>query len=642
MWKAKFFVPVIAVLLFAGTVAPAQAASLSEDQIQSILGLLSSFGADTSVIGNVSASLRGQATSVASAPVSSSSVCSYVSGLSQTLYEGISDGATGGQVTMLQKFLAADSSIYPEGSITGYFGPATERAVQRWQVQNGVVSSGSPETNGYGVVGSMTRAAFAKRCGNTSSPSYTTPMPTKPLPTTPTTNPKTNTWPSITFSYISSGNVIGSYANLPANSQIRLVNSSTGQAYTAQNTLVWSGGSGSLSIPIPNDLPNGSYYLRVTDYYSPSTTILESKAFQTGSDVQTQSVTISQFSASPTTVSAGQAILFTWSSNLSQNDISVYGGGCNIEGVTQNNVALNVTSGFVGASGSVTYVAPATAKYTLLCSSGGKDGSSSASAQATVYVGQQQTNSVVINSFTASQTSVSSGQPIVLSWSSNLTDNDISYYGGGCDISALTSSNQQIHLTSGSTSGASGSISYTPALTATYTLTCSAGAKDGSPMNTKQVTVYLESSIRGVTAVGVYEGSYPSGVQHSYNFHPEGTVNVKVTGDTGQSRDLVLTSYEPVNWVLSVPSNVIISKIIVTGYHKSRVTNVPSGTQVEYHSYDTDGQYYYAYQSSGESFNQIKQWLTGLYRASDGELYGNFVFPGYSASSVEVYVGYKG
>lgn len=146
----------------------------------------------------------------------------------------------------------------------------------------------------------------------------------------------------------------------------------------------------------------------------------------------------------------------------------------------------------------------------------------------------------------------------------------------------------------------------------------------------------------GVVAVGVYEGSYPPGVQHSYGYHPEGTVEVEVRGDNGTNRDLVLTSYEPVNWVLDVDSGVKIGKIIVTGYHKSRVTNVPSGTQVEYHSYDTDGQYYYAYSSSDDSYSRLKKWLTKLYPGSDGQLYGNFVFPGYSASSVEVYVGYKG
>ena len=179
---------------------------------------------------------------------------------------------------------------------------------------------------------------------------------------------------SVTFSSVSSGKVIGSYANLPANSQIRFVNTSTGQRYDAQSTMVWSGGSGSLNIPIPSDLPGGIYYLRVTDYYNPNTTIARSGSFEAGTDVQTNPVAINSFTASPTSVTSGKAVLFIWSSNLTDTDISHYGGGCSIEGLTQNNAALQVTPGFV-SGGSVTYVPPATATYTLTCSSGGKDGS---------------------------------------------------------------------------------------------------------------------------------------------------------------------------------------------------------------------------------------------------------------------------
>lgn len=68
-----------------------------------------------------------------------------------------------GEVTKLQQFLARDPSIYPEGRITGFFGPATQRAVQRWQKSRGIVSSGDPDSTGYGFVGAKTRMAI--RCG---------------------------------------------------------------------------------------------------------------------------------------------------------------------------------------------------------------------------------------------------------------------------------------------------------------------------------------------------------------------------------------------------------------------------------------------------------------------------------------------
>lgn len=79
-------------------------------------------------------------------------------------YLGMNDGETEGQITALQKILAADSDVYPESLITGYYGPLTEQAVQRYQKKYGIVSSGSPETTGYGVVGPATRRRLLRGC----------------------------------------------------------------------------------------------------------------------------------------------------------------------------------------------------------------------------------------------------------------------------------------------------------------------------------------------------------------------------------------------------------------------------------------------------------------------------------------------
>ncbi len=66
----------------------------------------------------------------------------------------------------LQELLASDPSIYPEGLITGYFGPLTEKAIQRFQSKNNIVSSGSPKSTGYGLVGPKTRAKLQEVFGN--------------------------------------------------------------------------------------------------------------------------------------------------------------------------------------------------------------------------------------------------------------------------------------------------------------------------------------------------------------------------------------------------------------------------------------------------------------------------------------------
>lgn len=54
----------------------------------------------------------------------------------------LSKGMQNGQVTKLQQILARYSDIYPEASVTGYFGIATERAVMRFQRKYGLEQVG--------------------------------------------------------------------------------------------------------------------------------------------------------------------------------------------------------------------------------------------------------------------------------------------------------------------------------------------------------------------------------------------------------------------------------------------------------------------------------------------------------------------
>ena len=65
-------------------------------------------------------------------------------------------------VRRLQTLLATDKSIYPEGLITGYFGPLTYQAVGRLQVVNHIIDS---DDSGFGIVGPLTRALLQKKFG---------------------------------------------------------------------------------------------------------------------------------------------------------------------------------------------------------------------------------------------------------------------------------------------------------------------------------------------------------------------------------------------------------------------------------------------------------------------------------------------
>ena len=94
---------------------------------------------------------------VAPTAVGASSVSASAGGLTITL----SQGSENSQVTYLQELLSQDSEIYPEQKVTGYFGPATKRAVQRFQKKYGIVSSGSS----YGLVGPQTRAKLMEVLG---------------------------------------------------------------------------------------------------------------------------------------------------------------------------------------------------------------------------------------------------------------------------------------------------------------------------------------------------------------------------------------------------------------------------------------------------------------------------------------------
>lgn len=87
--------------------------------------------------------------------------------LTRDLWADQTDASTGGEVSKLQRFLALDRTIFPEGKVTGYFGPATELAVQRWQAAHSLVSSGDPDSTGYGYVGRKTR--FAMACTGTAT-----------------------------------------------------------------------------------------------------------------------------------------------------------------------------------------------------------------------------------------------------------------------------------------------------------------------------------------------------------------------------------------------------------------------------------------------------------------------------------------
>lgn len=98
------------------------------------------------------------------------------------LERGMRDRDVAVEVTMLQRFFAQDRSLYPSGEVTGYFGPATERAVQTFQERHGIVARGDYKSTGYGRVGPRTRWAIKNSCGTTTTHAFTVSPTSGPVP----------------------------------------------------------------------------------------------------------------------------------------------------------------------------------------------------------------------------------------------------------------------------------------------------------------------------------------------------------------------------------------------------------------------------------------------------------------------------
>lgn len=76
-------------------------------------------------------------------------------------------------VRVLQQYLARDKDIYPEGITSGFYGTLTRKAVERFQIKYGIVSSGTPESTGFGLAGPTTRAKIQEILGGTTEETQT-------------------------------------------------------------------------------------------------------------------------------------------------------------------------------------------------------------------------------------------------------------------------------------------------------------------------------------------------------------------------------------------------------------------------------------------------------------------------------------
>ncbi|MDP2668313.1 MAG: peptidoglycan-binding domain-containing protein [bacterium] len=102
----------------------------------------------TSAFDSLVATLQAQITSLKTQletlRAARSSVVQSVQDVKGTLklVRQLDEGVTSDQVRLLQTLLAADSAIYPEGILTGYYGKLTAQAVKRFQKKFGLEQVG--------------------------------------------------------------------------------------------------------------------------------------------------------------------------------------------------------------------------------------------------------------------------------------------------------------------------------------------------------------------------------------------------------------------------------------------------------------------------------------------------------------------
>lgn len=175
----RFFTGATTLLVVAGLCVPTAGYALTEDELREQIAelllrvseLQEQMGGSTTPT-NTSTTNTNTTTSGTTGGTSNTTSGALTSvlngGLSLDRY--LERGMSGADVAALQAFLKIDPSVYPEGQLSAFFGPLTERAVQRFQVKCGIVTVGDYQSTGYGRVGPMTRAALKNGCRTGTGP----------------------------------------------------------------------------------------------------------------------------------------------------------------------------------------------------------------------------------------------------------------------------------------------------------------------------------------------------------------------------------------------------------------------------------------------------------------------------------------
>ncbi len=101
-------------------------------------------------------------------------------------------GMRGDDILNLQKYLATDFSVYPEGITSGYYGKLTKKAVASFQTKNGLESTGFVGPKTLRVLNLLTKATVAIPVANVSPPASFSNAPAPASIPTSTITPPVN------------------------------------------------------------------------------------------------------------------------------------------------------------------------------------------------------------------------------------------------------------------------------------------------------------------------------------------------------------------------------------------------------------------------------------------------------------------
>jgi len=137
----------------ATTSTPVSAAASEAEQIEALKKLIATLTQQLAML--LQAKKGTQASSMSVAEKINAGICG--------LHRPLSQGVDGEDVKILQRFLISEG-LLSKGSVSGSYGALTEKAVQDWQAQAGIIDHGEPYTTGYGLVNEETLAMMQSSC----------------------------------------------------------------------------------------------------------------------------------------------------------------------------------------------------------------------------------------------------------------------------------------------------------------------------------------------------------------------------------------------------------------------------------------------------------------------------------------------